>query len=199
MFPWRKMNERHPCSSCSFTYCTNVALWSSRTFLCTESRLPETYYCFFFPLFFQTDILFKIILPCNTCLQILSLHHLNKPWFLRWLSISTGVSYQFHIFFWQHKKKIIICPCLVAVAWPNIKAFLNAEMCCVAAVISLYPKGLLLLSFLQLQRVTCLALEHRGKFDSETERKDVTYLKQWKKMQLSGILPHYIANQIIYL
>lgn len=110
-----------------------------------------------FLFFFKTDILLKIIFPCNTCLQILSLDHLKKLRVLRWLCLSTGVSYQFHIFFWQHGKKFI-CPCLVAVAWPNAKAFLNAEMCCVAAVISLYPKGLLLLSFLQHRGVTCLAV-----------------------------------------
>lgn len=172
MFPWRKMNEQLPCSSYSFTYCTNVALWSSRTFLCTESQLPETYHFFlffFFLFFFKTDILLKIILPCNTCLQILSLYHLNKPWVLRWLCSSTGVSYQFHMIFWQHEKKI--CPCLVAVVWPDAKAFLNAEMCCVAAVISLYPKGLLLLSFLQHRAVTCLAVS--------TEENSIQRGKRW--------------------
>lgn len=121
-------------------------------------RKPITWnvplFSFFF--FFKIDILLKFIFSCNTCLQILSLYHLNKPWVLRWLRMSTGVSYQFHIFFWQHEK-IFICPCLVAVAWPAAKAFLNAEMCCVAAVISPYPKGLLLLSFLQHRGVTCLA------------------------------------------
>ena len=157
MFPWRKMNEQHPCSSCSFTYCTNVALWSSRTFLCTESWLPETYYCFFF-LFF---------LNRHSVQDHLALQHMPSD-FISSSSKQTLVSemaFHFHRCFLSVPhfllttwKKKIICPCLVAVAWPNTKAFLNAEMCCVAAVISLYPKGLLLLSFLQLQRVTCLAL-----------------------------------------
>lgn len=44
-----------------------------------------------------------------------------------------------------------------------------------------------------------LGPQHRGKFDSESERKDVTYLKQWKKIQLLGIVPHYLTNLIICL
>lgn len=58
--------------------------------------ITSFFFCFFL---FKTDILLKIIFPCDICLQILSLYHLNKPWVLKWLSISTGVSYQFHIFF----------------------------------------------------------------------------------------------------
>lgn len=131
--------------------------------------------------FFKTDILLKIVFPCNTCLQILSLYRLNKPWVLRWLCISTGVSYQFHIFFWRYEKTFI-CPCLVAVAWPNAKAFLNAEMCCVAAVISLYPKGLLQLSFLQHQAITCLAVSTEE--NSIQSQKEVTYLKRLKKREI---------------
>jgi len=41
-----------------------------------------------------------------------------------------------------------------------------------------------------------LGPQQRGKFNPESETKDVTYLKLWKKMQLLGIVPHYLANLI---
>lgn len=153
MFPWRKINEH---AAHTVLHIAPTLPYDPQGPFFAEKANYLKCTTFFFLFFFKIDILLKFIFSCNTCLQILSLYHLNKPWVLRWLRMSTGVSYQFHIFFWQHEK-MFICPCLVAVAWPAAKAFLNAEMCCVAAVISPYPKGLLLLSFLQHRGVTCLA------------------------------------------
>lgn len=70
-------------------------------------------------------------------------------------------------------------------------------MCCVAAVIPPYPKGLLLLSFLQHRGVTCLAASIEENSIQSQRGKGDLFKNSEKTPQLLVIVPHYLASPVI--